>query len=589
MRPAHRLPRWMAIVAISLAGAGCATLASPELEGAESAHRPEAAAPPATEMPDRAPLQALPPEVSEALLPPLRVPFAEEPAADEPRFDLAVKEAPAPGFFMNLVEGTPYDVVVHPEVGGTISLTLKDATIPEVLDAVREVYGYELQRTPKGFFVLPPGLQSRVFRVDYPHLHRAGRSQTRVSGGQLSERSGGVEDDSAGESATTIFGSRSGSVVESSQVTTDSEVDFWGELTSILRAIIGSEEGRSVVASPQAGMVVVRAMPAELRQVGEFLSRARVSLRRQVILEAKILEVQLEDEFRAGINWALLIESGTNYLLASQTGGASLLGDVGVSDIAGETGILDPRSLSQVSNTKTSAFGGLFSLVLNFDHFTAFLELLEAQGRVRVLSNPRISTLNNQKAVIKVGSDEFFVTDVSSTTIAGTTPITTPQVTLTPFFSGIALDVTPQISESEEVILHIHPSVSKVVDQTKVIELADKNLTLPLALSTIRESDSIVLARSGQMIVIGGLMQELSRDLRAAWPVLGKIPYLGGLFRQTREESEMSELVILLRVTVVGADTWDNELTRVERRLELPPYGLEPGVLSAEEERRPAP
>ncbi len=109
---------------------------------------------------------------------------------------------------------------------------------------------------------------------------------------------------------------------------------------------------------------------------------------------------------------------------------------------------------------------------MTFNDFAAFIELLETQGDVQVLSSPRIATINNQKAVIKVGSDEFFVTDISSTTVTGTATTTSPDITLTPFFSGIALDVTPQIDAGGRVTLHVHPTISQVTDQQKTITVA---------------------------------------------------------------------------------------------------------------------
>jgi MSHA biogenesis protein MshL len=216
-----------------------------------------------------------------------------------------------------------------------------------------------------------------------------------------------------------------------------------------------------------------------------------------------------------------------------------------------------------------SNFGGVFSAALNLRDFAGFIELLESQGDVQVLSSPRISTLNNQKAVIKVGTDEFFVTGISSTTVTGTTTTTTPEVTLTPFFSGIALDVTPQIDESGRVTLHIHPTVSEVVDQTKLIKVANQDQSLPLALSSVRESDSVVSARSGQIVVIGGLMKNSTIKNNAGVPFLGRIPFLGALFRHTKETSRKSELVILLRPAVVqGQATWDEALSQSRQRIE---------------------
>jgi len=156
--------------------------------------------------------------------------------------------------------------------------------------------------------------------------------------------------------------------------------------------------------------------------------------------------------------------------------------------------------------------------------------------------------------VIKVGTDEFFVTDVATTTVTGTTTTVTPSVTLTPFFSGIALDVTPQISEGGQVTLHVHPSVSEVVDQQKTVTIGNQTQQLPLALSTVREADSIIRARSGQVVVIGGLMQDQTDDRAALTPGLGRIPLLGNLFKQQSRRSTKSELVILLKPTVVGGD-----------------------------------
>jgi MSHA biogenesis protein MshL len=280
---------------------------------------------------------------------------------------------------------------------------------------------------------------------------------------------------------------------------------------------------------------------------------------RQVILEAKILEVELSDTYQAGINWGALATPGDDSITFGQIGGGALLGDAGASDIAGQTGDLDPAAPDPVNGTLTSAFGGMFTIAANAGDFQAFIELLRTQGDVQVLSSPRVSTVNNQKAVIKVGNEEFFVTDISTTTVTGAGATTsTPDITLTPFFSGIALDVTPQISDHGDVVLHIRPAVTEVVDRRKEIVVAGFDQSLPLAFSTVRETDSIVRAKSGQIIVIGGLMQESTEQRQASVPVLGDIPALGRLFRHTREVTSKTELVILLRPVVVESDAvWD--------------------------------
>ncbi|MHB1240406.1 MAG: pilus (MSHA type) biogenesis protein MshL [Gammaproteobacteria bacterium] len=509
-----------------------------------------------------------PAAVQNALLPPLRVSLPAA-ATSEPRFDVRVHDAPASQFFMSLVAGTPYNMMVNPDVKGNISLSLKDVTIEEVLNATRDVYGYEYRKTPEGFEVLPSQLRTRIFQVNYLDITRRGKSETQVSSGQITQNPNSYQGGSSINGPTTIANGGNASSLASSRIETDTDSNVWKDLSNALRAIVGNKDGRSVVISPDTGVVVVRAMPQELRQVQDFLETVQGSLHRQVILEAKILEVELDHGFQSGINWAALGQVGANKsLLFGQTGGGTLLNGTGTSNIAGNTGVLDPNALNQVANTAVSAFGGAFSLAANLHDFNAFIELLKTQGTVHVLSSPRVATVNNQQAIIKVGTDEFFVTNVSSTTVTGTTTTTTPNITLTPFFSGIALDVTPQIDSHGNVTLHIHPTVSNVQDQTKTITVGGQQQTLPLALSTVRESDSVIYAHSGQVVVIGGLMQTTHNQNVAGTPLLSDIPGIGYLFRNNKTSSVKSELVILLRpVVVTGNDTWRQALEESQQRI----------------------
>lgn len=518
--------------------------------------------------------EALPPEIEEALLP---TPGARDEARmrpDEPRFDVTVDRAPARQFFMSLVEGTDQSLTLAPGVDGEITLSLRDVTVEEVLDTVQQAYGFGYERTRTGFLVLPAGLRTRVFQLDYLNLHRKGSSDTRVSSGQIADQvsngganglNGGVNGGSLNGATTT--GGPGGGSNTGSRVQTESDADLWNEIVTSVQAIVGGAEGREVVSSPHAGLLVVRAFPDELDRVAAYIRSAELALNRVVILEAKILEVTLSDGFQSGINWAKLasVEGGTG--VVGQTGGGSVH-DTGYSDSRGGEPDLGPPLSDLLAGTASSAFGGVFSLALQADKFSVFIELLESQGKVRTLSNPRISTVNNQKAVIKVGSDEFFVTNVSTTVVTGTATTSTPNVTLTPFFSGIALDVTPQISDGGGVILHVHPSVTEVEDQTKTFTISDLEQELPLAFSTIRESDSIVRAESGQVVVIGGLIQNDSRDQTFGVPWLSRIPWVGRLFEHSKIGNARTELVILLRPIVVDNEVWAGQLRETSGRLE---------------------
>jgi MSHA biogenesis protein MshL len=504
----------------------------------------------------------VPEAVDRALLPPINTRTDSTPK----RFDIAADRIDARVFFAGLAAETGTNVVVHPQIEGSISLNLKDVTLEDTLNIVREVYGYYHMPISGGYQILPNRIQTRIFEVDYLTLKRSGTSSTRVSSGQVSAEEDSnrySDDDNVSSSGTDNRSSISGS-----SITTNSEADFWPELRETLIALVGTDDGRNVILQPHAGLVVVRAMPDELDLVAQYLQRTQGSLQRQVILEAKIIEVELSDEFQSGINWGALVQNGGDIATFGQIGGGSFFNE-GMSSIAGNSSNLNPADPAQMDGLVTSAFGGVFSAALDFKNFQAFIEAAEAQGDVHVLSSPRVSTVNNQKAVIKVGNDEFFVTDISSDTVTGTTTTTTPDITLTPFFSGIALDVTPQISADGQITLHVHPTVSEVKDQTKIITVSGQEQSLPLAYSSVRESDTIVRARNGQVVVIGGLMKETTRNEKAGVPWLGRIPGLGMMFRQQRDADTKSELVILLRPQVVrNSGDWNRAMEASNSRIQ---------------------
>ncbi|WP_370280274.1 pilus (MSHA type) biogenesis protein MshL [Pontibacterium sp.] len=465
------------------------------------------------------------------LVPPLDIQTLSQPS--EERFDVVADGLSAHDFFMGLVQGTDYNMIVHRDVEGTVNLKLKDVTVDEVMQAMREVYGYEYRRTGKLYQVVPAKLQTEIFQLNYLDIAREGVSDTLVSAGSVrdaaSSDSGSDSDsDSSSGSSSTSVGTR---------ISTKTSANFWVNLKQTLDTLISGDD-RRVVVMPQTGMIIVRALPSELHTVREYLNKAELTLHRQVVIEAKILEITLNDNYQAGVNWTALGRPGSAASNKTVT-------------------------LEQVGSSITAdGLGGIFRSAFALNDFTAVIELLGRQGDVQVLSSPRVSTINNQKAVIKVGTDEFFVTEVETTTTTGTSTTTTPSVELTPFFSGIALDVTPQISEEGEIVLHIHPTVSEVEDQQKQINIGSDDLSLPLAFSSIRESDSIVRANSGQVIVIGGLMKSENEDQNERTPFLGELPGVGNLFTQRRTVGSKTELVILLRPVLADNDSWQAELER---------------------------
>ncbi|SNS82467.1 MSHA biogenesis protein MshL [Noviherbaspirillum humi] len=563
------------------------------------------------------PAAPVPSAVSEALIAPPRPQAAPAEAPGRERFSVSFNEVPAKQFFAAIGANTRYNILVHPDVSGTISATLKNVTLFEALDAIRELYGYDYSAEGNRIVVKPLTMQTRVFHVNYLNGSRVGSSETRVNAGTSTA---GQQPTGAPQTAfpntaptgqapfpgitspyppTSPTGGTAVGALPGSRVSSNLTSDFWGELRDAIRAIVGvadertpggqNGDGRSVVISRQSGVVVVRAMPEELRAVAQYLKAAQLSVERQVILEAKILEVQLNDSFQSGINWASFanilgnpsaigfVAPGTGLVPANVSRNLSTTlnttniatGAIGATTVTAATG----AALAAAGN----AAGSVFGLAFQTNNFAAMLSFLETQGNVHVLSSPRIATLNNQKAILKVGTDDFFVTKVSSNTQTSTTgTIVTPDVTLQQFFSGVVLDVTPQIDEQDNITLHVHPSVTQVSTVNKQLDLGQLGtLNLPLASSNTSETDSVVRGQNGQIIAIGGLMRQATTNDRSQIPGAGDAPGIGGLFRSTSRVNQKRELVILIKPTIVDSNTnWAGDILESQRRMQtLDPQG----------------
>jgi MSHA biogenesis protein MshL len=559
--PVHPASRVLLLSAIAALLAGCADkplrVAQPsqalreELQAQERVAPPPAAAsaPVAQAAPVPPPAPALPPE---------------------PRFDLIVNGAQARDVFLSLVSDTRYSMLVHPSVGGTLSVTLKGVTLRESLDAIREVYGFDYAMDGRRITVFPPTLQTRVFTINALAHQRSGRSEVRVSSGAAP-----VSSANNGGAAGTPGNSGSGSAntvlqQESSQLTTRVAGDFWAETTAALRSLVGTGEGRAVIASPQTGTVAVRAMPEELRHVEAWLKATRVAVERQVMLEAKIVEVELREGYQSGIDWSRVSDRsaiGQTSVNPSLPTGVNTIVNPLVSNSRGlpvlSTGTQSPAWPDLIP--LPSSGGGTFGLALARGGFQALLSFIESHGDTQILSSPRIATLNNQKAVLKVGTDDYFITGISgsnsnNTTNNGNTGTTNqiPTLTLTPFFSGIALDVTPQIDAADMITLHIHPSVSNVTEKVKQVDLGEVgNFRLPLASASVNETDTVVRIPDGHIVAIGGLMQMEASRRGSGLPGADSNPLTSTLFGNRANSGRKRELVVLIKPSIIrSAEDW---------------------------------
>ncbi|MGH7423514.1 MAG: secretin and TonB N-terminal domain-containing protein, partial [Candidatus Methylomirabilales bacterium] len=423
-------------------------------------------------------------------------------------------------------------IVFDSDISGPVTIDLKDVTLGDALELILSPLGLEYRREKNVIRVKKPALETRIFTLDYVNLTRSGTSTMSVSASAAA--TGGVTTGgTTGATAVVGGGLTGGSVsVDSKQ----RETEFYKDIAEDLKPLL-SPQGRLAV-NKQSGTVAVTDFPANLRQVAAFLEKVTGTIQRQVLINAQVLEVALNDSFRFGIDWTVIAE-----ILASQ-------------------GTL--TALQRLSpNT------GLFRIGVTGSDYSVVIDTISTQGEVNVLSNPRVTALNNQKAVIRVARDDvFFVTQVSIVEQGGQlierTTQTVPQVVSI----GVTMDVTPQIASDGTVTMHIHPIVTDKLGDA----VSATGETAPIV--SIRETDTLVRVADGQTVIIGGLMEDKDDDRVEKVPVLGDIPLLGGLFRKTTKTGRKSELVILLTPTVLIGDRGQQTAAEALEKVE----GLKQGI-----------
>jgi MSHA biogenesis protein MshL len=377
-------------------------------------------------------------------------------------------------------------------------------------------------------------LETRFYSIDYVITQRSGTrsiaATTSAGGSTLAIGGVGPQSSPVAGSASVAgagIGSGAASGGSTSQVTGTDAPNLYTDLSEGVKALL-SPEGRMNL-DRTAALLHVTDRPSRLVRIEQYLEAVMLRVTRQVQIEAKVVEVELRDEFSAGINWQAVFGGLTNNATATQA--------------------LAPAST------------GGFTLALNIGDFSALLNAFAAQGKVNVLSSPRITAMNNEPAVMRIGTqDVFFITTTQIDSQSG--QIVQSTVTPQSLTEGLVLSVTPQISADGIIHMNINPSI------TERTGVATSRLGDQVPIISVRETDTLVRVRQGETIVIAGLMQDRTSVDTAKVPVIGDVPVVGNLFKRTEKNRRKTDLVILLTPTVMGPGETAVATTREIQRLE---------------------
>jgi general secretion pathway protein D len=513
-------------------------------------------------------------------------------SAPVPTYTVVVNDVPVKELLFSIARDTQYNIDLFPGISGNVTLNAVKEPLPSILDRIARQADLRYETHGKTISVMPDTPYPKTYRVNYVNVARNTTSSVGVAA-QIASTGGG-----AGQTGST--GGNSSSTTVSSQTNND----FWAVLADNLRSLLagtraikqsseekaarlqaekearaervsqteaaskagggaatlftaafGNQPGESkndVAVNPVTGTVSVLGTARQHEVVQQYLDSVSQTSQRQVMIEATIVEVRLKDQYHAGVNWNELVQGMTGWSV--NTGGA-------LTNLAGT--LLPFYSISYTSTAESN--------------FKATIDLLESYGSTKVLSSPKLMALNNQTALLKVVDNlVYFTIDVQQGTISPTTglPTTLPVFTTTPntIPVGIVMSVTPQVGDNGLVSLTVRPTISRVVgfkeDPNPALKQFNNNIQNLVPEIQVREMESLLQVRSGQTVILGGLIQDDTNNARDGLPVLSRPEGIGALFGQHERMNSQSELVIFLRpVVVTNASMESAELRQLDQLL----------------------
>jgi general secretion pathway protein D len=477
------------------------------------------------QLPDRSHLsRQIPAPVSQAPVVP-----EPTPAIARETFSVVVTDVPLDQLLFALARDAKINVDVHPGLSGHVTLNAIDQTLLQILDRIAAQVPIRYRFEKQLLVVEPDQPYLRSYYVDYVNLTRSSNTSNSIST-QISTTGGSAVENSAGGG-----GSSGDSNNSSTSVRSDSKNQFWDALRHNIAGMLGLNDADaatniSVIVSSETGLLTVRATHKQQLMVQEYLDRLMHSARRQVLIEATVVEVELNDHYQFGVDWTALNDKGTGISFSQNLLGSNL----GTPPVF----TLDYQS--------SNSWGSIASTV----------KMLQEFGDVKVLSSPKIMAINNQTALLKVVDNVVYFTVEADTVVNANSPglstfTSTPHTVAVGFF----MSVTPQISRDQAVILNVRPTISRVtgfVDDPNPA-LATSNIKSRIPQIQVRELESVLRVRSGQIAVLGGLIQDTVDLKDQGVPGLSALSVIGDAFTYRNNQHKKSELVIFLRPRVVAS------------------------------------
>lgn len=537
------------------------------------------------------------------------VPYLASPASniDEPTYSIVVYDTPVKEVLFAIARDSKLNIDIHPAIKGNVTLNAVNQTLPAILERLAKQLDLSYQLSGGVLSIAPDQPVLRTYAVDYVNLSRdtsgfigaaaeiAGTGKgaleggSNLSGGSNSSRTGisseskshfwetlekNIKDILAETDKENIvkrgqsFSATSQKAANKADKKTKKEFKQENSKADLSKDLDEAKNeyktlyAGTVIINREAGIMNVRATVKQHEKVQEFVEQVLASVRRQVLIEATIVEVRLNDSYQAGIDWAKIAGAGGGLSFGQQLGTQVTVNGVTGLPIttANAFGVKPVAGFVAAYSNSNSRLGNL----------AASINLLEQFGKTAVLSSPKLMVLNNQTAVLKVVDNLVYFT-VKSDTVAGTNgsqAVTNFTSTAHTVPVGLVMTVTPQINRIGHVNINVRPTVSRVVG---LANDPTPGLESQIPIIQVREMESMLQIVSGNTAILGGLMQDEALKNTDQVPVLSRIPILGKLFTGHNDASRKTELVIFLRPTVIVNASLESEaLSRYQRYLPLP-------------------